>query len=171
MSEAMTTLAGSLLGLGGKRKDDESGFGARLRAGEKCCWRVEKAGRLELEGCRRDVLCCVVVGGRRREDPIGGLRAATGLSRSRDVVSTWVLSSTSRGRRVMALIADGETRRECSVVEVVLDAFLLSDGADSFDEVDNTSRREVRMNGESRSDDSSLLAVEGNFCPFVKEAG
>jgi len=37
--------AGSLLGEGGARKVLVGGLGARERAGEKCCWRVEKAGR------------------------------------------------------------------------------------------------------------------------------
>lgn len=35
---------GSLLGDGGARKVAGWGFDARLFAGEKCCWRVEKAG-------------------------------------------------------------------------------------------------------------------------------
>jgi hypothetical protein len=36
---------GSLLGEGGARNDAVAGLGARFFAGEKCCWRVEKAGR------------------------------------------------------------------------------------------------------------------------------
>ncbi len=35
---------GSLLGDGGARKAAGWGLGARFRAGEKCCWRVENAG-------------------------------------------------------------------------------------------------------------------------------
>lgn len=42
-------LDGSLLGEGGTRKDAGCGFGARFLAGEKCCWRVEKVGRLGWE--------------------------------------------------------------------------------------------------------------------------
>jgi hypothetical protein len=37
--------AGSFDGEGGARNCDVRGLGARERAGEKCCWRVEKAGR------------------------------------------------------------------------------------------------------------------------------
>jgi hypothetical protein len=36
---------GSLLGDGGARNEAVAGLGARFFAGEKCCWRVEKAGR------------------------------------------------------------------------------------------------------------------------------
>jgi hypothetical protein len=37
-------LDGSFDGDGGTRNVDVGGFGARDLAGEKCCWRVEKAG-------------------------------------------------------------------------------------------------------------------------------
>ena len=58
-----------MLGDGGARKAAGWGLGARLFAGEKCCWRVEKAGRLNCDSC-----CCgwalrssepFLVGGRR----------------------------------------------------------------------------------------------------------
>jgi len=45
VSALAATAAGSLLGEGGARKCEVAGLGARERAGEKCCWRVEKAGR------------------------------------------------------------------------------------------------------------------------------
>lgn len=38
-------LDGNLLGEGGARKEAVGGLGASDLAGEKCCWRVEKAGR------------------------------------------------------------------------------------------------------------------------------
>lgn len=45
---------GSLLGDGGARKAAGWGLGARLFAGEKCCWRVENAGRLSCDSCSLD---------------------------------------------------------------------------------------------------------------------
>lgn len=42
---------GSLLGEGGARNTAGCGLGARLLAGEKCCWRVENAGLLKCSTC------------------------------------------------------------------------------------------------------------------------
>jgi len=58
---------GNLLGDGGARNAAGCGLGARLLAGEKCCWRVEKAGRLSCgsAGAGAEVRSCVTLGGRR----------------------------------------------------------------------------------------------------------
>jgi hypothetical protein len=58
---------GNLLGDGGARNAAGCGLGARLLAGEKCCCRVEKAGRLSCDsaGADAEVRSCVALGGRR----------------------------------------------------------------------------------------------------------
>lgn len=69
-------LEGSLEGLGGARNAAGWGLGARLFAGEKCCWRVEKEGFLGWDSERRTLVVVVsakgsrVAGGRRAVEEV-----------------------------------------------------------------------------------------------------
>jgi len=93
-----------LLGDGGARKAAGWGLGARLFAGEKCCWRVEKAGRLNCDSC-----CCgwalrssepFLVGGRRAVEAVRSVeddlvRECPGHFEDGEIVSVGVLSGLS----------------------------------------------------------------------------
>jgi hypothetical protein len=63
----MAMLEGNLLGDGGARNAAGCGLGARLLAGEKCCWRVENAGLLSCGSADAgaELRSCVTLGGRR----------------------------------------------------------------------------------------------------------
>lgn len=113
----MATFVGSFEGDGGARKVDVRGFGARFLAGEKCCWRVVKAGLRRTEGLGAagavEVVVVVVVvvvdRGRGAAAEVEGWRAwrvrveeAGGrmLGWEEDVVEVW-----DGGRRMVELVS------------------------------------------------------------------
>lgn len=96
---------GSLLGDGGARKAAGWGLGARLLAGEKCCWRVEKAGFFSC-GCSK----VEVLGVGSSDARGGGLRTVDTPRREEEDLLRTCPDVRALAGRVLVLLIDAFRR-------------------------------------------------------------